>query len=221
MDSFTASARAHRPRHGQKTSPLFSRRPIRAARSQSIPYHSPNGPTIRTTRNPRRRPRKMAIRLAPIHTRASPAATTRSAAVNLPDLSRVNPHNRVQEAQGMLARPLERVAANDRAEAAAVANGPRFIEHGLIVSLHGASRKDDDAPPVERALDYVADALGQAVEGDRRLRISLLGLALLDVGARKLQLDDVRAQLGRNVGGIGHHVNGGLAFIATLAPARI
>ena len=57
----------------------------------------------------------------------------------LPDLSSVNLHDRAQEGEGVLSGPLEGVAADDRAEPAAVADGARLVVHGLIVSLQGAS----------------------------------------------------------------------------------
>jgi hypothetical protein len=55
-----------------------SRLPIRAARSQRIPYHRPSVPMIKTLQCPRRKPSSIAITLAPIQMTASPTATTRS-----------------------------------------------------------------------------------------------------------------------------------------------
>ena len=73
---------AHRPRQRQIPSFQCSRRPIHAARTQSIPYHRPSGATIKTAQCPRRKPSMIAVTLAPIQARASPSATTRSTVEN-------------------------------------------------------------------------------------------------------------------------------------------
>ena len=53
----------------------------------------------------------------------------------------VNLHNRLEEFQGLFPRTLEGVAADNGAEAAAVADGASLIEHRFVVILLGAAEK--------------------------------------------------------------------------------
>jgi hypothetical protein len=54
----------HRPRHGQMASLQRSSLPIRAARTQRIPYHRPSVPRIKTLQRRCRKPIKIAVTLA-------------------------------------------------------------------------------------------------------------------------------------------------------------
>src|SRR5438552_2360934 len=96
----------------------------------------------------------------------------------------------------MLFRPLEGVAADDGAEAAAVADGAGLVENHLVVVLLGPAGEDDNPRPIEGALDNVADTAGERVNRHRSLDVGLAGFLLLDVGGRQLDLNNMRAELG-------------------------
>jgi hypothetical protein len=53
----------------------------------------------------------------------------------------VNLHDHLEEFQGLFHRTLEGVAADNGAEAAAVADGASLIEHRFVVILLGAAEK--------------------------------------------------------------------------------
>ena len=53
----------------------------------------------------------------------------------------VDLHDRVEKLQGVFLGTLEGVAADDGAEAAAVADGADLIEHRFVVILLGAAEK--------------------------------------------------------------------------------
>src|SRR6266852_1737026 len=112
-------------------------------------------------------------------------------------LARVDLHHGVQEPQRVVARPLERVAPDDGAEAAAVADTAALVEDRLVVLLGGPAREDHDAAPVEGGLHHVAHALAQRGHRHLGLLVGLLGLGLLDVLGGGRHLDDVDAELGR------------------------
>src|SRR5437867_2685593 len=73
----------------------------------------------------------------------------------------VDRHNAAQKLERLRPSPLEGVSADDRPEAAAVADGAGLVHDLLVVVLLGSAREDHDPPAVERRLDHVADALGQ------------------------------------------------------------
>ena len=75
---------------------------------------------------------------------------------------------------------LEGVAADDGAEAAAVADGASLIEHRFVIILLGAAGEDHDAVTIKGALDNVADALGERSDRDAHLLVDFLGFRLLD-----------------------------------------
>src|SRR5262245_8965426 len=80
-------------------------------------------------------------------------------------LAGVDLHDGVQEAERPLALPLERVAADDGPEAAAVADRAALLEDGLVVLAGGAAGEDHDAAAVERRLNDVAHALAERPDG--------------------------------------------------------
>src|SRR5512134_1086456 len=91
-------------------------------------------------------------------------------------LARVDLHHGVQEPQRMIARPLERVAPDDGAETAAVADAAALVEDRLVVLLGGPAREDHDAAAVEGRLHHVPHPLAQGRHRHLGLLVSLLGL---------------------------------------------
>src|SRR5437870_170448 len=135
-------------------------------------------------------------------------------------LAGVDVHHLAEEVERLAPWPLEGVAADDRPEAAAVADGAHLLEDGSGV-LRLAPRENEDAPPVEGALHHVAHALGQGGDRDALLLVPLLGRRLLDVRRRRLHLDDVGAELAGDLGRVGDHVDRGLALLRDARPARV
>src|SRR5438128_9025207 len=117
-------------------------------------------------------------------TRASPSGSKSASVVLVPPTSparitlllrpRVDPHHRRQELERLGLLPLERVASDDGAEAAAVADGAHLVEDRLVL-VGGAAREDHDAPAVEGGLDHVAHALGERADGHLRRLVDFLG----------------------------------------------
>jgi len=71
----------------------------------------------------------------------------------------------VQETQCCRSVSLKRVAADNRAEPAASADGADFIKDGRIIRL-GAAREDDNTPSVERTLQHMPHSLCQRIARD-------------------------------------------------------
>src|SRR5262249_46627477 len=136
------------------------------------------------------------------------------------DLPCVDPHHRVEELDRVGLLPLEGVPAHDRAEAAPVADTSYLLED-ILVALRGPAREDHYPAAVERALDHMTDALGDRADGDPFLLVVFLRLRQLDRRARHFHLDPVRAELCRDVRGVGDDVDGGLAFLAETRAARV
>src|SRR6185437_2118692 len=135
-------------------------------------------------------------------------------------LALVDANPAVEQLQRLVARALEGVAADDRAVAAAVADGARLGEDAAVV-LGLAAGEHDDAPPVEAGLDDMAIARRGRGDVDLLLLIDLFGgVELEEVGGR-LDLDDVRAQERRHMRGIGADVDRRLALLRQAAAARI
>src|SRR5881628_2085418 len=135
-------------------------------------------------------------------------------------LAGVDVHHLAQEVERLAARPLEGVVADDRPEAAAVADGAHLLEDGGGI-LRLAAREDDDPPPVEGALHDVAHPLGEGRDRDALLLVDLLRRRLLDVRRRRLHLDDVRAQLAGDLRRVGDHVDCRLALLGDARAARV
>jgi hypothetical protein len=87
--------------------------------------------------------------------------------------------------------------------------------------LRLAAGEDDDAAAVERAPDDVAHALGERADRDLLGLVHLLGGRDLEVRRRRLHLDDVRAELARDLRGVRAHVDGGLAVLRDAGAARV
>src|SRR5712691_10124 len=79
--------------------------------------------------------------------------------------ARVDVHDLVQQADGLVLWPLERVAADDRAETATLRQAPDLGQN-FLSGLGLTAREDQDAPAIEGRLDHVADALGERADGD-------------------------------------------------------
>src|SRR5438309_7110946 len=133
---------------------------------------------------------------------------------------RVDAHDRREELERLGLLPLERVAPDDRAEAAAVADGAHLVEDRLVL-VGGAAREDHDAPAVEGGLDYVAHALGQRADRHLRRLVDLLGRRLLQLRRGQLHLDDVGAELRGDVRSVRGDVEGRLAVLAEPGAARV
>ena len=84
-----------------------------------------------------------------------------------------------------------------------------------------AAREDDDALAVEGALDAVTHAVGERLDRHVVLLEDLLRLGLLDVRRRRLDLDDVRAELRGDLRRVRRHVDRRLAFLGETGAARI
>src|SRR5262245_31477690 len=135
-------------------------------------------------------------------------------------LFRVDVHDLAQESHALGLGPLEAVAADDRAESAAVADRLDLLED-LARLLRLAAREDHDAPAVERAAHDVADAVGQRLERNLVLLEHLLRLFLGDVRRRRLDLHDVRAEEARDLRRVRDDVDGRLALLVESVAARI
>src|SRR5258707_9694114 len=127
-------------------------------------------------------------------------------------LALVDPDDLVEHLERLVARPLEGVAADDRAVAAAVADGAHLV-HDAILVLRLAAREDDDAAAVESGLHNMAIARGGAGYVDLLRLVNLLRGIELEMLGRRLDLDDMGAEEGRHVGGIGADVNRRLALL--------
>src|SRR5262245_3484459 len=102
----------------------------------------------------------------------------------------VDVHNRAQQFERLGARALERIASDYRAESAARLDRTHFIEQAIVADFR-AARKDNDTPPVERALNDVADPRAQRLERDLVRLVGLFRFRLLEMRAGQLNLDHV------------------------------
>src|SRR5207249_3556811 len=149
--------------------------------------------------------------------RSSPGPSACAPSLGLP---RVDVHDRLEELDRLLARPLEGVAPDDRSEAAAVPDAPDLVEdRGGVLRLPAG--EDHDAPAVEGALHHVPHPLGERRDRDALLVVDLLGGRLLDVRRRQLHLDDVRAELAGDLRRVGDDVDRGLALLGEPRAARV
>src|SRR5216684_1718216 len=115
---------------------------------------------------------------------------------------------------------LKGVATDDRAEAAAIADGTRLIKE-LLVSGGGTTGEDDDTPAIKRALDDVVDALGLGCYGHFVFLVGFLGLRQFHLRAGQLDLDDIGTHLGSNLGRVCNHIYSRLTLFTKAAAAWI
>src|SRR5207237_4902383 len=108
----------------------------------------------------------------------------------LRNLSCVDANDRVEQTERLLSGPLKGVAADDRAEATAVADAANVVEE-RFVALDGAAGEDHDPPPGESALDNVPDAVRHGLGLNPLLFVHLASGFLFEVRRRQLHLDDV------------------------------
>jgi hypothetical protein len=85
----------------------------------------------------------------------------------------------------------------------------------------GPARENHDASPVEAALDHMTYAIGELLKRNVVGLIGLLRLGLFEMRAGQFYLDDVGAELGRYLRGVGDHVECGLAVFADARATRI
>ena len=136
-------------------------------------------------------------------------------------LALVDTNQHVQQFQGIFLAALECVAADDRAEPATVADGPDLVKECLVIILLGAARENDDAVSIKGALHDVGHPISHRISRDTVLLIYFLSCRQLQMCARELHLDDVRAQLGRDLCRIRCHVQSRLTFLAQIAASPI
>src|SRR5258708_16999446 len=89
-------------------------------------------------------------------------------------LAFVDADDLIEHLERLVARPLEGVAADNRAVAAAVADGAHLV-HDAILVLRLAAREDDDAAAVEAGLHDMAIARGGAGDVDLLRLVNLPG----------------------------------------------
>src|SRR5437016_2167088 len=154
-------------------------------------------------------------RMTPTPIRSRPSASVLRDGPGIDSGDRPEQFERV----GFLA--LEGVAPDDGPEPASVADGPGFLEEGVVVFLGGPAGEDHDAAPVEGGLHDVPDPLGQRLDRDLLGIVDLLRRRLFQVIGRQLHLDDVGTQLGGDLRRVGDDVERRLAFLADLAAAGI
>src|SRR2546428_9171908 len=106
-------------------------------------------------------------RMTPTPIRSRPSASVLRDGPGIDSGDRPEQFERV----GFLA--LEGVAPDDGPEPASVADGPGFLEEGVVVFLGGPAGEDHDTAPVKGGLHDVPDPLGQRLDRD------LLGLVHL------------------------------------------
>src|SRR2546423_36693 len=92
----------------------------------------------------------------------------------------INAHHCTKELESIFLLALERVAANDRAETASIANGTGFVEELLIGSV-GTTGENHDTAAIERTLNYMMDTFCQGRDGDLILLVDFLGLGQFDL----------------------------------------
>src|SRR5262249_26278326 len=134
--------------------------------------------------------------------------------------TRVNIHNRAEQLDRLGARTLERVAPDDRAVAPSGLDRAHFVEQ-LFVADFRTARENHDSPAVETTLHDVGHARGLRIERYAVGLVGLFGFGLLKMRARQLDLDDVGAELCRDLRRIGDHVERGLALLADARAARV
>src|SRR5262249_52161384 len=152
---------------------------------------------------------------------ASPAPATWASALVVSSVPRlVDVHHVPQQLERLVLRALERVATDDRTEAAAVADRLDLLENRLAV-LGLTAGEDHNPMPVEGGLHDVPNSIGEGLDRDVVLFVDLLRLSLLDVFLGRLHLDHVGPHLRRELSGVGNHVYGLLALLGDSAPAGI
>src|SRR5256712_6766574 len=151
----------------------------------------------------------------------TPIRSRPSASVFLCDSPGIDSCDRPEQLERVGFLALEGVAPDDGPEPASVADRSGFFEEGVVVFLGGPAGEDHDAAPVEGRLHDVPDPIGQRLDRNLLHLVHFLRRRLLQVIGRQLHLDDVGAQLGRDLRRIGDDVERRLAFLADLAAAGI
>src|SRR5712691_8177718 len=151
----------------------------------------------------------------------TPIRSRPSASVVLCDSPGIDSSDRPEQLERVGFLALEGIAPNDGPKPASVADRSDFFEEGVVVFLGGPAGEDHDAAPVEGGLHNVSDPIGQCFDRNLLRLVHLLRRRLFQVIGRQLHLDDVGAQLSRDLGRIGDDVERRLAFLADLAAAGI
>src|SRR5262249_47182242 len=132
----------------------------------------------------------------------------------------VNTDDLLEERDAFVVGALKCVAPDDGSECAARVQIADFLQD-LVGALRRAPRENDYATAAERRLNAVADAVRERIDGDLRLLDGLLCFGLFDVSRGRLDLDDVCAELTRDLRGVCRDVDRRLALFAETGPARI
>src|SRR3989475_283549 len=151
----------------------------------------------------------------------TPIRSRPSASVFLCDSPGIDSSDRREQFKRVGFLALEGIAPNDGPKPASVADRSDFFEEGVVVFLGGPAGEDHDAAPVEGGLHDVPHPIGQRLDRNLLRLVHLLRRRLLQVIGRQLHLDDVGAQLGRDLRRIGDDVERRLAFLTDLAAAGI
>src|SRR6185437_580477 len=96
-----------------------------------------------------------------------------------------------------------------------------LIEQLVVVESRRAAGEDDDAAAGECTINDMANALRSGRNGNVLLLEHVTRRILLDMRRRQLHLDDVRAELSRDLDGIADHIDPGFAFLAQARSAWI
>jgi hypothetical protein len=96
-----------------------------------------------------------------------------------------------------------------------------LIEQLVVIENRRAAGEDDDAAAGESTINDLANALRRGRDWDVSFVEHLAGRVLLDMRRRQLYLDDVRAELRRDLDGIADNIDSRFAFLAQARSAQM
>ena len=125
-----------------------------------------------------------------------------------------------QQRHGIGVGALERIAPDDRAIAATIADGFGFFEQAVL-ALFTTTREHHNSASTKAAMHHMTHALNQRTARNVMGLVDFLGFGLVKMVGRQFYLDDMCAQQGNHVGGISHDVKAGFSVFADAFAARI
>src|SRR5258706_261256 len=134
--------------------------------------------------------------------------------------SLVNFNDGIEQLQRVGFLALKRIAPDDRAETAAIADRGHFLQE-ILVRFGRSPRKDHDTPATESALDNVPHSLGQRANRYFLFLVNFARSLLFYLSGRQFNLDNVRAELRRQVRGVSADIDGGLTLFAQTGPTGV